>query len=136
MWRVLFLLFPFQAMADSLIATRTIRAQDVLAPEDVAMVAAEIPGAVTDPEAAIGLEARVTIFAGRPVLATDLGAAATVERNQIVPMLFQAGPLAILTEGRALARGGVGDIIRIMNTSSRVTVTGQIGQDGIVRISP
>ena len=63
------------AYADSIVATRTIRAQSVIALEDIAMVAADIPGALSAPELAVGMEARVTLYAGRPVHEADVGAA-------------------------------------------------------------
>jgi hypothetical protein len=72
----------------------------------------------------------------RPVRAADLGPPAVVERNQIVGLAYRSGGLAILTEGRALARGGVGDVIRVMNLASRATVTGTIGPDGLVAVGP
>lgn len=135
MWRFLLFLIPVQAMADSLVATRTIRAQSVLTAEDFTLVAAEIPDALTDSSFALGQEARVMIYPGRPIRAADLGPLAIVERNQVVPLAFQAGALAIMTEGRALARGGVGDVIPVMNLSSRSKVLGTIGPDGIVRVT-
>jgi flagellar basal body P-ring formation protein FlgA len=133
---VLIALLPLQAQADSLIATRTIRAQTVLAAEDFAMVAATIPGALTDPAAALGQEARVTLYAGRPIRAADLGAATLVERNQMVALVYRTGGLSILTEGRALSRGAAGDVIRVMNMASRATVTGVVGPDGTVSVGP
>jgi flagella basal body P-ring formation protein FlgA len=136
MWRVLFLLLPTQAMADSLVATRTIRAQSVLTAEDVTLVAAEIPGALSNANLALGQEARVMIYPGRPIRAVDLGPLAIVERNQIIPLAFQAGALVITTEGRALARGAVGDVIPVMNLSSRSKVFGTIGLDGFVSVMP
>ncbi|MDT8857986.1 flagellar basal body P-ring formation chaperone FlgA [Paracoccaceae bacterium Fryx2] len=136
MWRLVFLLVPGLAEADSLVATRTIRAQTVLAATDMTLVAAEIPGALTDPLAAQGLEARVTLYAGRPIRPGDLGPPAIVDRNQIVPLSYQAGGLDIRTEGRALARGGVGDVVRVMNLSSRTIISGRIGADGMVWVGP
>lgn len=134
MWRLLFLLLPAEALADSLIATRTIRAQATLGPEDVTVVAAEIAGAVTETAAALGQEARVAIYAGQPVLASDIGPPARVERNQIVALTYVNGPLAILAEGRALGRGGTGDVIRVMNLASRTTVSGRVAADGSVHV--
>lgn len=135
MLRVLALvLLPGMAIADSLVATRTIRAQSILGPDDVALVAAAIPGAITAPADALGLEARVSIYAGRPIRPSDLGPASVIDRNQIVPLVFSTGGLNILTEGRALDRGGIGDIIRIMNLGSRATVTGRIADDGRVHV--
>ena len=136
MWRLALLLIPLPALADSLVATRTVRAQTALTAEDVTSVAMDIPGALTDPAAAIGQETRKVIYAGKPILAADLGPTAIVERNQIIPLAYTAGSLSILTEGRALARGGVGDVIDVMNLASRSKVTGQIGPDGIVRVGP
>lgn len=136
MWRFLFLLIPLPAMADSLVATRTIRAQSVLTADDFTLVAAQIPDALTAATDALGQEARVAIYAGRPIRAADLGPLAIVERNQIVPLAFQAGGLAILTEGRALSRGAAGDVISVMNLASRSKVFGTVGPDGTVRVAP
>ena len=124
------------ALADSMVATRTIHAQSVLSVEDIAMVAADIPGALTDPDAALGQEARVTLYAGRPIHAADLGTATLVERNQAVTLIFRTGGLSILTAGRALARGGPGDLIKVMNLASHLTVTGTVGADGSVMVGP
>jgi flagella basal body P-ring formation protein FlgA len=136
MWRALLFLAACPALADSVIATRTIRAQTALMAEDVTLVAMEIPGALTDLAAAVGQEARIIIYAGRPIKPADLGSRTVVDRNQIIPLAYAAGDLTILTEGRALARGGVGDVIEVMNLSSRNKVLGQIGPDGVVRVGP
>ena len=99
------------------------------------MVDADIPGALTDPDLAVGQEARIALYAGRAIHAADLGSAALVARNQTVSLIYQTGGVSILTEGRALARGGAGDVIKVMNTASRTTVSGVIGQDGTVSVS-
>jgi flagella basal body P-ring formation protein FlgA len=123
------------AAAESIVATRTIRAQTMLTAEDFTLVDADIPGALTDPVAVVGQEARVTLYAGRPIVASDLVSAALVERNQTVSLVFRSAGLSILTEGRALTRGGVGDQIKVMNLASRLTVTGTIGTDGTVLVN-
>nr|WP_237684873.1 flagellar basal body P-ring formation chaperone FlgA [Szabonella alba] len=120
----------------SLVATRTIRAQTVLAPQDMALVAAVIPGALTQPEAAIGLEARVTLYAGRAIRGDDLAPPALVDRNGIVTLVYRQGGLDITAEGRALDRGARGARIRVMNLTSRMTITGRIGADGTVHVGP
>lgn len=137
MWRaVILLLLPGVAMADSVVATRTLRAQALIGPQDITLVDAIIPGAVGTLDSAVGFEARVTIYAGRPVRASDIGPPAIVDRNQLVTLSYQSGTLAILSEGRALARGGVGDVIRVMNLSSRTTISGRISADGSVQVGP
>ncbi len=133
---VLLLLLPQVAAADSVVAARTVRAQQIVGPDDVTMAAKDIPGALSNPAAAYGLEARTTLYAGRAVKAADLGLPAVVERNQTVPISFHAGGLVIQAEGRALARGGAGDVIRVLNLGSRTTVSGRITPDGQVVVGP
>jgi flagella basal body P-ring formation protein FlgA len=133
---LLLALMPFPALAESLIATRTIRAHSVLEPQDMAMVAAHIPGALARAEEAVGLEARVTLYAGRAIRHGDLGPPALVQRNQIVTLVYRMGALGITAEGRALERGGLGDGIRVMNLASRSTITGRVAADGSVDVGP
>lgn len=122
------------ASADTLAAARTIRSQTILSAADVTVVVNDLPGELSRPEDIIGLEARVVLYEGRTISASDVGPAAIIDRNQIVTLNFNKGPLSIATEARALGRGGVGDAIRVMNLASRNTVTGVIGADGSVNI--
>ena len=130
------MLLASPAWGDSIVAARTIRALSVIGPEDIAMVAAEIPGALTTPDDAVGQEARVTLYAGRPVHEGDLGAPAVVKRNQMVRLVFQTGGITIHTDGRALERGAAGDVIHVMNMASHTTVLGSVGPDGSVSVGP
>lgn len=135
MWRICLLLaLAVPVSAESLVATRTIRARTLVAPEDLTLVSADLPGALSDADQAVGLEARVAIYAGKPVRPGDLGPPALVERNQLVTLIYLSGGLAISTAGRALARGSEGDEVRVMNLGSRNTVRGRIGPDGAVYV--
>jgi len=89
-----------------------------------------IMGGLSAPSEAIGLEARVALYAGRPIRAADIGPPAVIERNQIIPLVYRRAGIVISTEGRALDRAGPGDLIRVMNLSSRATVTAQIDAAG------
>ncbi|MEH7828659.1 flagellar basal body P-ring formation chaperone FlgA [Gemmobacter sp. JM10B15] len=135
MLRVLLLaLLPTALMAETVVPTRTIRAGQTIAAGDVTVMAGTVEGSFENPEDVLGQEARVTLYAKRPIGFDQIGPPAVVDRNQIVPLAYHAGGLQILTEGRALARGGVGDAVRVMNLSSRSTVTGIIGDDGTVYV--
>lgn len=123
------------APADTVVAARTLRAASLIGPGDVTVTPGNTPGALSDPAEAVGLEARVALYAGRPIRRGDLGPPALVERNGIVRLVFRRGGLAIVTEGRALARGGAGDVIRVMNLASRTTVNGVISADGAVHVA-
>jgi flagella basal body P-ring formation protein FlgA len=104
-------------------------------PEDIIVNSRTIPGGVSDPHEIIGMEARVALYAGRPIRAGDVGFPAVVERNQIIALHYNLHGLLISTEGRALGRAGPGDTIRVMNISSRSTVTAQVGADGAAYVS-
>ena len=72
--------FPAPAQEDAtLVATRSLRARTVVSPDDVALAPGATPGALTHPEDAIGMETRVAVYAGRPVMPGDLGPPALVE---------------------------------------------------------
>lgn len=123
-----------EVSAEILVPVRTIRAKDIIAGEDLAIKDVDIEGALSDPRDLIGQEARVALYAGRPVRPGDVGPPATVGRNDIVTLVFLQGTLRIATEGRALGRGAPGDVIRAMNLSSRTTVTGRIQSDGSIEV--
>lgn len=120
--------------AEMLVATRTVRGQTILGPADIAVAEGQIPGALTDPAEAIGQEARVNLYAGRPIMAGDIGAPAIVERNQLVTVIYRNGAVNIAADARALDRAGVGDPIKVMNLASRTTFIGFVAPDGTVTV--
>jgi flagella basal body P-ring formation protein FlgA len=132
---ILALVVPTEALADTVVAARTLRAGTLLTGEDLALTAEDVPGALASLDDAVGMEARVNLYAGRPIRAGEVGPAAVVERNQIVVLIYDQGGLTIATDGRVLDRGGIGDRIRVMNLQSRSTVTGTVGEDGNVYVT-
>jgi flagella basal body P-ring formation protein FlgA len=121
-------------LAQSVTPVRAIRSQTVLMPEDLALVDENVPGAVSSIEAAVGQEAKVALYPGRAVLASQIGAPALVERNAVVRMNYVNGPLRIVTDGRALDRAAAGEAVRVMNLTSKQTVTGTVAADGSVEV--
>lgn len=123
------------APAEVLIATRTLRAHQVIGPGDVTPGPAPArPGHVTDPAEAVGMEARVTLYAGRPIPLASLAPPALVERNQLVTLHYSAGGLDIRAEGRALGRAAEDEPVRVMNLASRTTVSGRVTGPGLVTV--
>ncbi len=120
--------------ADTLMAVRVVRPNAIIAPEDISVSQTAIAGALPGDADIIGLEAKVTLYPGRPILPTHVGPAALVERNQPVNLIYRSGGLTISTEARALSRGAVGDTVRVMNLASRSTVVGRIRSDGSVEV--
>lgn len=76
------------------------------------------------------------MFPGRAIMPGDLRPPSLVKRNDLVELRYAAGPLLIVTEGRALGRGARGDRIAVMNLASRATVRGVVTASGTVEVSP
>ncbi len=129
------LLFAGQAVADTVLAVRTIRPGGIIMARDVVVEAGNTAGAASDLAEVIGQAARVSLYAGRPIALGNVGPPALVERNQIVPMVFEVNGLRISTEGRSMSRAGAGDFVRVMNLSSRTTVSGRVMPDGRIFVS-
>ena len=118
----------------SVTVVRALRSQSVIEADDLAPMAGVTPGGIDAIEAAVGMEAKVALYPGRPILASQIGAPAMVERNAVVKLSYLKGPLSIVTEGRALDRAAAGEPVRVMNLQSRQTVTGTVTPDGSVEV--
>lgn len=121
--------------ADSLVATRTIPAGAIIGADDIVLNNQDVVGGVDNIVLAIGQEARVALYAGRPIRSGDIGPPAVVERNQVIPLIYNRGGIIISTEGRALDRAAPGDLIRVMNLSSRTTVSARIDANGAALVA-
>jgi flagella basal body P-ring formation protein FlgA len=122
--------------ADTVIAAGTIRGQSLIMPTDVALVDGDTPGALSAVEDAIGMEAAVNLYAGRPIRPGDLRPPAIVERNALVTLRYDHGGLVVVTDGRALDRAARGDVLRVLNLTSRTTVTAVAAAPGLVIVGP
>lgn len=123
------------AASEIVVATQVIRANTVISGAMISVKQGDLPGVFSDPNDVIGLEARSSIYPGRPIQTGSIGAPALIERNQIVPLVYTTNGLTISTEGRALSRAGAGERARVMNLSSRTTVYGTVLPDGSIRVS-
>ncbi|WGW04660.1 flagellar basal body P-ring formation chaperone FlgA [Tropicibacter oceani] len=121
--------------ADTVIATRTIRPQQLVSASDVRIDPTTVEGAHQSLGEVIGQEARIALYPGRAVMHGAVGEPALIDRNQVVELVYSTGGLRIVAEGRALGRGGIGERIRVMNTGSRTVLFGQIAPDGSVLVT-
>ena len=126
--------FAGPVAAETIVAARTLPAQTILTFEDLVLQDIEIAGGVSDPFALVGKETINAVYAGRPIRATDVAAPAIVERNQLIALIYKNESLSIRTEGRALDRGSVGQLISVMNLASRSTVMAELRADGMAYV--
>lgn len=134
-WLIVLALWPAAASADTVVATRTIRPQQIVTADAVRLDPADVPGAFASLDAVVGLEARTAIYPGRAVMQGALGVPALIERNQAVELVYAHAGLRIRAEGRALGRGAAGERVRVMNVDSRTVLFGTIGQDGTILVN-
>ena len=133
-WFLLLLIAGSDAYAQTVVAAHAIRARSIIGPQDVVLIEENTAGGITDAVDIIGMEARVNLYAGRVIRVSEIGPPAILERNQLVIMIYKSSLLSISTEGRVLARAGVGEMVRVMNLSSRTTVTGLVMPDGTIEV--
>lgn len=130
---LLLALMPAATLADDLVAARNLPAGTILSAEDLAVTPG--PGAGLVPADAVGRQLRTAVYEGRPISKGQLTTPTLVSRNQLVTLAYANGALRIETEGRALGAGGEGDVIRVMNLSSRATLMARINADGTLTVA-
>lgn len=128
---ILAVCLPHLAMAGTVTASRTLPAGTVIGASDLYVAPEDDPA---EADAMIGLQTRMTVYAGRAINPAHLRPPRLVARNQMVPLIFSTGALRIETEGRALAEGAAGDTIPVMNLSSRRTISAVVEPNGTLRI--
>jgi flagella basal body P-ring formation protein FlgA len=123
------------ALAEAVTVLRPVRAGTMLSADHLAFADVAAEDGFDDPRDLVGLEARVNLFPGRPIRDRDVGLPTVVQRNAVVPLIFRRGGLVITLEGRAMGRAGEGEAVRVMNLSSRSTVTGTATASGAVVVN-
>jgi flagella basal body P-ring formation protein FlgA len=82
----------------------------------------------------VGREAKRALRAGEFLRASDLKRPTLVAKGATVTMVFDAPGMSLSAVGRALAEGGDGDSIAVLNPTSYRQVIGVVTGPGIVRV--
>jgi flagellar basal body P-ring formation protein FlgA len=103
---------------------------------DVPKVARDGSGPFVDSRSLIvGKAARLTLLPGHAIPFSSVSNRKLVSNGNEVKLVFSEGDLVIMTTGAALQDGSIGDIVRVRNDDSGVTVSGAVQPDGSVRVS-
>ena len=103
---------------------------------------ADVPGAVRDGPGPfvgsraliVGKVARLTLLPGHAIPFAGVANRKLVSNGQEVRLVFSEGGLLIMTTGSAMQDGSIGDIVRVRNSDSGVTVSGSVQADGTVSV--
>ncbi|WP_105381466.1 flagellar basal body P-ring formation chaperone FlgA [Neorhizobium alkalisoli] len=82
----------------------------------------------------VGMVAKRTLLPGRTISASALREAFAVTRGSSVRLTFSIGNMTISASGSPLENAAVGDVIRVRNTDSGVTVSGTVMADGTIQV--
>ncbi len=83
----------------------------------------------------VGRVARLTLLPGHAIPFSGVSNCKLVSNGAEVKLIFSEGGLVIMTTGSALQDGSIGDVVRVRNDDSGVTVSGAVQPDGSVRVS-
>lgn len=114
------------ATVEALTFTRSLAANDVIQPEDVAWTPVQAhlaqAGGPQDAAEVIGLSARRAMRAGQVVNARDLTAQVVIARNDMVEVTYQDSGIELTITGRAQRQAAVGEAVQVLNLQSNRTI--------------
>ena len=128
-------------------------AEDALAPSPTAVIypgdiildamLTDLPGGgtrdgvgpyVDDRSVIVGKTARLTLLPGHAIPFAGVTNRKLVANGEEVKLVYAEGGLLIVTSGAALQDGSIGDVVRVRNSDSGVTVSGAVQPDGSVKV--
>ncbi|MGE7370792.1 flagellar basal body P-ring formation chaperone FlgA [Neorhizobium sp. NPDC001467] len=81
-----------------------------------------------------GMITNRTLLPGRTILVSSLRVPYLVKRGASVRLTFGIGNMVISASGSPLQNGSVGDVIRVRNIDSGLSVSGTVMADGTVQV--
>ncbi|MDI9409640.1 MAG: flagellar basal body P-ring formation chaperone FlgA [Candidatus Pacebacteria bacterium] len=111
----------------------------VIAASDIGfikMAAERIPRqTVTDTKLIVGKTAIRDLAAAQPIRSAELGSPTLVMRNSPVTVALQNGKMSVMMMGTALDDGSEGQLVRVLNTSSKKIIQGTVRGLGLVVVA-
>ncbi len=89
---------------------------------------------IVDLDGILGQSVRRPVRAGDPFRGTDLETPVVVSKNSLVTIRLETPRLSLTAQGRALDNGAQGEVIRVVNTNSRTTVSAVVVSENVVRV--
>lgn len=75
-----------------------------------------------------------TLLPGRTIIVDNLREPYAVKRGNAVKIIYSSDGLTISTFGTPMEDAGVGEIVKVRNTESGITVSGTVMQDGSIKV--
>ena len=127
-----------EVQRDVVTAARGMASGTILAESDVRTVRRWVrripPNALVSMETAAGKRLAVRVAPGTEILDTMLKEIPLVRRGKMVKMVFENGPMQIVTVGMSEEDGVAGNIIRVKNVTSNKTIYARVLSDSMVGV--
>lgn len=126
------------AVIDVPALTHDMAAGEVIGPLDLLSI--EIPAErasatlITNADDVSGQAARRALRARQPLYAYDIKKPVVVKKGELVTLVFALPGIELTAQGQALADGGKGDVIAVLNARSRRTIEGRVSGPGTVAV--
>ena len=88
--------------------------------------------AILDPKDLVGMQAKRLITQGRPVQLQSVTPPIIISRGEEVKIELRHGALHLVTTGKAIGDAHLGQEVRVVNLSSKKTITAIARADGVV----
>ncbi|MEO1234191.1 MAG: flagellar basal body P-ring formation chaperone FlgA, partial [Myxococcota bacterium] len=83
----------------------------------------------------VGRVAQSTLLVDRPVPARLVEMPPLVRRGQPIRVQVRVGRMKVTMSGEALADGAAGDMVKVLNPSSKQILTGHVVEFGLVEVT-
>jgi len=117
---------------------RPMAKNQIISPNDIGLEKRDLakipPGAITDVDEVVGKRLKRTLAVGAVIRRSMVDRPPVVKRGDVVNLLIETPRLKITALGRVEERGGVGDVVRVINLDSKRKVYGQVVNRQLVRI--
>ena len=126
------------AIAQVPVLNAPFRQGDVISAADVDMIEmreADISqSTIVDAHKLIGQTPRHAITALKPVMTADIQSPLMVKKGETVTMVLKSNIMSLTAQGKALENGAAGDVVHVMNTSSKQVVDAVVTGAQVVTI--
>jgi flagella basal body P-ring formation protein FlgA len=122
---------------EAAILTRNVERSDVLKSSDVVIERrpkADVGGDAAGRNHSIGMQMRHPMRSGQALRVADLVKPDLVQRDQEVTVIYQSAGLYLTTRGKALDSGAEGDVVSVLNSQTKRTLSGTVSARAQVTI--
>ncbi|MBO6893298.1 MAG: flagellar basal body P-ring formation protein FlgA [Roseibium sp.] len=127
-----------EEMVEVIALAQPLRRGDILSENDVIQVRLarkKVPaGALADPAAVVGKEARTNLRANAPIARKDFQRPILIEKREKITVIFEMPGMKLTSRAIAMDEGAKGDVIDIMNMQSRRIVPATVVSRGRVKV--